>query len=132
MTSMPWIDWVLSSLESTSSAGGQLEQPSEVNSSTSTGVALGPAALVSLSGETVAADSRCWFNILNVTTPVTIKNSAIDIFIFAVLIVVFGTVRLGPTVLQYLNDQRQVSREPAVGRGETRMKRVLQEKRFRL
>jgi hypothetical protein len=53
MTSIPWTGWVLSSLERTSSAGGQLEQPSDVNSSTTTAVSLGPtdfAASVSVEG----------------------------------------------------------------------------------
>src|ERR1041385_7174916 len=90
MTSIPCMDWLLSSLERTSSAGGQLEQPSEVNSSTTIGVTFRPAALaVSLLGETVTDDAGCRFNSLKVTTPDTIKNSAIKSFISAVLIVVF-------------------------------------------
>jgi hypothetical protein len=91
MTSTPWIDWVLSSLERTSSAGGQLEQPSEVNSSTSTGVAFAPTDFaVSVWVETGADELLFRFNILKVTTPDTIKNSAIKSFIFAVLIGVCG------------------------------------------
>src|SRR5437879_2580288 len=40
MTSAPATGWVFSSRAISASAGGQLEQPSEVNSSTSTGVRL--------------------------------------------------------------------------------------------
>src|SRR5258705_57474 len=43
MTSTPWMGCILSSLERTSSAGGQLEQPSDVKRSTTTGVTLAPA-----------------------------------------------------------------------------------------
>jgi hypothetical protein len=39
MISAPGTGWVFSSRAITSSAGGQLEQPSDVNNSTSTGVA---------------------------------------------------------------------------------------------